>query len=118
MATAAVASQPPMPTGPVATPSFKPIINNVAAKRKLENAEFDPKQHLAYKEPESILSMENIGYSKDTGVSPMAVSQPFKLFSDECIQKFRDEVLSEETVKNCSRESTLAACQVRGYAPK
>ncbi|GAB1737645.1 hypothetical protein NU219Hw_g2060t1 [Hortaea werneckii] len=118
MATAAVASQPPMPTGPVAAPSFKPIINNAATKRKLEKAEFDPKKHLAYKEPESILSMENIGYSKDTGVSPMAVSQPFKLFSDECIQKFRDEVLSEETVKNCSRESTLAACQVRGYAPK
>ena len=62
--------------------------------------------------------MEDIGYSADTGVSPVAVSQPFRLFSTECIQKFRDEVLTDEVMKNCLYQSNLAACQLRGYATK
>lgn len=104
---------------PIKKSAFSPIIKtNAATKRKLETMNFDPKQHLAYEQPKDIIMMEDIGYAKDTGVSPVAVSQPFKLFSDECIQKFRDEVLSEETMRNCTYKSTLAPCQVRGYAPK
>lgn len=106
------AMQPSMPT------TFKPIIKNGATKRKLAGIDFDPKQHLAYQPPESIIMMKDIGYAEDTGVSPVAVSQPFQLFTPEAIQKFRDEVLSPDVMKNCFYKSSLAACQLRGYAPK
>lgn len=100
------------------TPSFKPIIDNLAAKRKLANVKFDPDQHLTFEEPESIVLMTDIGYSEKTGISPVAVSAPFRLFSTEAIQKFRDEALSDDALSNCSTSSNIAACHVRGFVPK
>ncbi|KAK5715297.1 hypothetical protein LTR17_016813 [Elasticomyces elasticus] len=114
MATASVMPMPGLPTA-----AFKPIIvQSQAMKRKLEHVDFTPREHLAFEEPESVLQMTDIGYSEDPGVSPVAVSQPFRLFTPECIQKFRDEVLSEEVLEKCSYKSNLAAMQLRGYAPK
>ena len=115
MASATVMAQPAMPM-----PTFKPIISNQTnvSKRKLQDISFDPREHLTYEQPEGVVMMEDIGYSANTGVSPVAVSQPFRLFSTECIQKFRDEVLTDEVMKNCLYQSNLAACQLRGYATK
>ena len=98
--------------------NFKPIIENHAVKRKLANVGFDPEQHLAYEEPENILMMTDIGYPEDTGISPVPVSQPFRLFSGEAIQKFRDEALSDEVMSKCFYNSNIAACHLRGYVPK
>ena len=114
MATADVMAQPGLPKT-----HFAPIIKGTATKRKLETTKtFDPTRHLAFEQPESVIMMEDIGFSKDTGVSPVAVSQPFRLFTPECIQKFRDEVLSEDVMSKCTVKSNLAACQIRGYAAK
>lgn len=114
MATATVMTQPGLPKA-----AFKPIIQtNASTKRKLETMHFDPQQHLAFEQPESVVMMKDIGYSETTGISPVAVSEPFRLFTTECIQKFRDEVLSDEVMKNYSVKSNIAACQLRGYAPK
>ena len=87
MATAAVQAQPVLPS-----PNFEPPVQDASRKRKLETTEFDANSHLAYKSPAPVLMMEDIGYAKDSGVSPVAVSQPFQLFSPEAIQKFREEV--------------------------
>jgi len=62
--------------------------------------------------------MKDIGYREDTGVSPVAVSQPFRLFSQEAVERFREEVLSDEVRAKYSYKSNLAPLQVRGYAPK
>ncbi|KAK5122458.1 hypothetical protein LTR85_004042 [Meristemomyces frigidus] len=113
MATATVLATPALPKA-----TFKPIIQNQNGKRKLQNVSFDPREHLTYEQPEGVIMMKDIGYSEDTGVSPVAVSQPFRLFSTECIQKFRDEVLSDQVMKDCLYKSNLAACQIRGYATK
>lgn len=113
MAAAAVQSQPSLPST-----TFQSPVQDASRKRKLETVNFDPKIHLAYSDPTPVTMMEDIGYSKDTGVSPVAVSQPFQLFSPEAIQKFRDEVLNPEVTKNCLYESNLAPAQIRGYAAK
>ena len=97
---------------------FKPIIESSAFKHKLDNVEFDPGQHLRYEPPKSTILMTGIGYKEDTGISPIAVSEPFRLFSTEAIQKFRDECLSDEVFANYSVRTNIAACQLRGYAPK
>ncbi|KAK6381895.1 hypothetical protein LTR65_010935 [Meristemomyces frigidus] len=106
-------TQPAMPKA-----TFKPIIQNQNVKRKLQNISFDPKEHLTYEQPKSVIMMKDIGYSEDTGISPVAVSEPFRLFSTECIQKFRDEALSDQVMQSCSFKSNLAPCSVRGYATK
>ncbi len=97
---------------------FKPIIESRAVKQRLENVEFDPAQHLAFEPPERVLMMTDIGYNEDIGISPVAVSEPFRLFTTEAIQKFRDECLSDEVFATCAVKSNIAACQLRGYAPK
>lgn len=113
MATAAVQAQPVLPS-----PNFEPPVQDASRKRKLETTEFDANSHLAYKSPAPVLMMEDIGYAKDSGVSPVAVSQPFQLFSPEAIQKFREEVFQPEVMQNYLYESNLAPAQIRGYAKK
>jgi hypothetical protein len=113
---AAVATQrvPALPR-----PNFKPIIEHVAVQKKTPSAiKFDPKKHLAYETPSKIVMMKDIGYSEDAGVSPVAVCEPFQLFTPEAIQEMRKEIFKPEVMENCSYSSNLAACQLRGYASR
>jgi len=78
---------------------------------------FDPDQHLKFQEPDKIWTMEEIGHA-NVGVSPIAVSNPFPLFTKEAIMQMRDEILSDAVQQNCKYQSNLAASQLRGFAPK
>nr|POE63485.1 hypothetical protein CFP56_04388 [Quercus suber] len=113
MAAADVMAMPVMPM-----PSYKPIIDRTVGSHQNNNIKFDPKEHLAFEPPSQVVMMKDIGYSETAGVSPVAVSQPFRLFSTKAIQRFRDEVLSPDVMSECLYRSNLAACQIRGYAPK
>ncbi|CAG8973396.1 hypothetical protein HYALB_00000159 [Hymenoscyphus albidus] len=88
--------------------------DNAAAFGKL----FSPSKHLAYEEPKQIHSMEDIGYPASNGISPVAVSEPFQLFSEEAINIMRSEILQKEVQDNYSFTSDIAPRQIRGYAPK
>ena len=80
--------------------------------------DFDAARHLTFEEPEVVM-MEDIGYPKDIGVSPVAVSKPFQLFSESAVRQMRREIF--DVRKNHPEhvfESNIAPCQVRGYAPK
>jgi hypothetical protein len=99
------------------------IINNdtsstSAQEHKVE--EFNPTTHLNFTPPERITMMTELGFSKDLGISPVAVSEPFQLFSHEAVQQLRREVLADdpELMANCGYASNIAASQLRGYAPK
>ncbi|KAI9818226.1 MAG: hypothetical protein M1827_000851 [Pycnora praestabilis] len=80
--------------------------------------QFDPARHLAFAPPAKIHMMRDIGYPEDIGVSPVAVSEPFSLFSQEAIKLMRAEVLSDAVKEHCTYSSDIAACQLRGFAPK
>ncbi|KAH7417237.1 hypothetical protein BKA64DRAFT_702018 [Cadophora sp. MPI-SDFR-AT-0126] len=88
--------------------------NGSAAVGKL----FRPIDHLAYEEPKHIHTMEELGFSENSGVSPVAVSEPFPLFSEEAIDIMRKEVLDPEVLEKFSYTSDIAPRQIRGYAPK
>lgn len=113
MATAAV-----LPVTSARKSSWKPIITETKSNVSINNAEFDPKRHLAFKAPSKIYTMEEIGLPKDSGISPIAVSEPFRLFSNEAVEKMRQEVLSPEVMENCQYSSNIAQCQLRGFANK
>lgn len=78
---------------------------------------FDPKKHLLQEAPDKCYTMEELGYRSDSGVSPIAVSNPFRLFTQEAVQLMREEVLSKEVQDGFSFSSDIAAKQIRGYAP-
>lgn len=98
--------------------AFQPIIHETATKRKAVNDEFDPKRHIEFKPPPEIILMKDLGFPEDTGVSPVAVSQPFQLFSQEAIHQMRAEVMNPKVMNECKFQSNIAACQIRGYAAK
>ncbi|KAL9077314.1 MAG: hypothetical protein Q9157_003408 [Trypethelium eluteriae] len=103
---------------PHARPSFEPIIKAAEAERKARGVvHFDPNRHLSFATPPEVFSMEDLGL-EGVGVSPVAVSQPFQLFSEEAVEQFRAEVLNPEVMTKCRFQSNLAACQLRGYSRK
>jgi hypothetical protein len=84
---------------------------------KPNHLSFHAKKHLKFTPPSKIFTMKEIGL-EDVGISPVAVSEPFPLFSEEAIQQIRAEVLSEDVWTNCQYSSNLAQCQLRGFCPE
>lgn len=76
---------------------------------------FDTEKHLNFKEPSKIWTMDEIGMN-DRGVSPVAVSEPFSLFTPEAIHQMRAEVLSKGVINNCLYSCELNDTMLRGFA--
>jgi hypothetical protein len=92
------------------------LLDNMAPKTPKAPA-FEPAKHLNFQPPNKTWTMEEIGFA-DKGVSPIAVSEPFPLFTTEAIKAMRAEVLSKPVWENCKYSSNLAKCQLRGFAPE
>ena len=89
-------------------PSFEPVIQLQQAPVGTGTEDFDPSRHLAYKPPSKVYTMKELGFSEEAGVSPIAVSEPFPLFTPEAVFRMRAEVLSKEVMANCQYSSNLA----------
>ncbi|EXJ60455.1 hypothetical protein A1O7_04608 [Cladophialophora yegresii CBS 114405] len=98
---------------------IKPII-----KEKLSSAStrsrpaFQPDTHLAYREAPKVLGMKDIGLPEDVGISPIAISEPFPLFTEEAVNIMRGEIFTNEVWENCMHSTEFAGCQLRGHCPK
>jgi hypothetical protein len=113
MAAAAV-----LPASVIVKPTWTPIILQPEVNKFVNNDDFDPSRHLAFQQPSKIYTMKDLGLPEDTGISPVAVSEPFQLFTEEAVMRMRKEVLNPEVLKNCQYSSNIAACQLRGFANK
>ena len=83
-----------------------------------EKKVFSPATHLIFDGPE-VFTMEHMGYSKDCGVSSIAFSNPFPLFSKEAVEQMRQEVFEvRENHKEHLFSSDIAPLQLRGYASR
>ena len=80
--------------------------------------DFDPKKHLNFKEPEKIFTMRELKLDHGDHVSPVAVSEPFQLFTEEAVERMRQEIFKPEIMANYQYSSNLAQCQLRGYAQR
>jgi len=83
-----------------------------------EHVTFDPSKHLKYNPPSKTYTMKELGYSDSRGVSPIGVSEPFPLFSEEAIKQMRAEALSDRVWTHYQYSSNIAQCQLRGFAPE
>ncbi|KAF2644254.1 hypothetical protein P280DRAFT_392920 [Massarina eburnea CBS 473.64] len=98
-------------------PQLTRVVEQPAAQTPVQHVtRFDPKKHLAGNVMPKVLGMTDLGYPADTGVSPVAVSEAFQLFTPEAIQIMREEISQPAVHGQCSFSSNLAACQLRGYA--
>ena len=77
---------------------------------------FNALTHLNYKPPNGVLTMKEIGL-EGRGISPIAASEPFPLFSQEAIQQMRAEIFSDECLEECQFTSTFSKFMVRGMGP-
>ena len=81
---------------------------------------FDPKQHIDFTPPSNVYTMGDIKLPEGTGVSPVAVSEPFQFFTSEAVHRMRAEVLSNQVWKTSRYSSNLSGgkSQLRGFASK
>lgn len=95
----------------------EPLLD-MAAMTASEKIAFSPEDHLNFTSTPRVFTMEDLGLSANTGISPVAVSEPFQLFTAEAVQRMRAEVLSKQVWENCQYSSNLSRCQLRGFAPE
>ena len=86
--------------------------------RTIGTDDFDPKKHLDFKAPERSYSMKELKLDRGDHVSPVAVSEPFQLFTEEAVERMRQEIFKPEIMTNYQYSSNLAQCQLRGYAER
>ncbi|KAL4727384.1 hypothetical protein ACLX1H_006296 [Fusarium chlamydosporum] len=58
--------------------------------------------------------MKEWGYGNQ-GISPIAGSDPFPLFTEATVKQVRRELLSEDVLKTCQYASSFTKNQIRGY---
>lgn len=108
----------PKVTGPTNLKAEKPtkaipqdLINEA---RKTQKVEFDAKKHLNFVPPTKTFSMKDFGY-EGQGVSEIAASEPFQLYTEEAVEQIRAELFSEAVLKDHQYQSTFAKNMIRGY---
>ena len=78
---------------------------------------FDPEAHLCIQAPRGLITLEELGLSGESAISPVAITQPFPLFSAECVKLMRADLFRREVVeKHASRSSFNGCYKIRGYS--
>jgi len=95
-----------------------------------QNYKFDPEKHLSYYSADPLdqhkyhetrrLTMAELGLTNKNQISPIGVSDPFPLFTDEATDIMKMECLRKDIFLKYARESFNSTsgmdCIVRGYA--
>ncbi|RYN51033.1 hypothetical protein AA0117_g13400, partial [Alternaria alternata] len=107
---------PPTPVAPlektVTRPSV-PLPKSLTEQNIMkERISFDPTVHLNYKTTPGVMTMKDIGY-EGYGISPVAVSEPFPLFTEDAINQMRAEAFTPEVLDNCLVSSSFAKHMIR-----
>jgi hypothetical protein len=104
---------------PVPSVKARPIINDqLIPASRINRPAFEPSKHLSYVEAPKTLSLDDLELSPPNAISPVAVSEPFPLFSEEAMRIMRSEIFTNEVWENCMWSTEFAGCQLRQHAPK
>lgn len=108
-----------MPTAVPSSMFGKPIIQDELKPRSAtQNVQFDPERHLAYTTAPKTYSMAEFGVISEKAISPVAISEPFPLFTEETVQAMRSEIFQQEVWDHCKWSTEFAHCQIRDYCEK
>lgn len=96
----------------------KPIIPVKSDLAPCDRVSFDPAKHIKFTPPSKVWTMQELDYPEGKGISPVGVSEPFPLFSEEAVKQMRAEILDETVWDKYKFSSNLSQCQLRGFAPE
>ncbi|EKV13329.1 2OG-Fe(II) oxygenase superfamily domain-containing protein [Penicillium digitatum] len=113
-------SGPPLVVGPTSKRATRPTNRLpqylIDAAKVDEKEQFDPKRHMSYEIPSKVYTMEEIGLAGQ-GISPIAVTAPFQLFTKEAIMQMRAEIFSDPVLRDCQYMSDFVKNTIRGMGP-
>ncbi|KAL1869040.1 hypothetical protein Plec18167_008043 [Paecilomyces lecythidis] len=108
---------PPTVVGPTTKKATRPTNklpeSLIDGAHVMEKETFDPKKHLNFQPPKRVYTMKEIGL-EGHGISPVAISEPFPLFTAAAIKQIRAEVFSEPVLRDCQYASSFAKNMIRG----
>ena len=111
----------PLVVGPINTTPLRPTNkiprHVIEAAQAIPAEEFDAKKYVNFEFPKRTYTMQDWGY-ENQGISPIAGSDPFPLFTEAAAKQVRREILSDDVLKTCQYTLTFTRNQVRGYTQK
>lgn len=106
-----------MGTATIQLPLADGLDNVKTAFPAADPATFDPEKHLCFQPPESCITLKELGLSEELAISPMAITQPFPLFTIEGVKEMRADLFRKEVVGKHGYRSTFKGCyKMRGYS--
>ncbi|KAH6879429.1 hypothetical protein B0T10DRAFT_566116 [Thelonectria olida] len=109
---------PPIVVGPTNKTAQRPTKllpkDLIETARAINKVDFDPKKHLNFFPPKRIFTMTEIGLEGE-GISDVASSEPFTLYTREAAQQIRREIFSEPVLEKCQYASSFCKNMIRGY---
>ncbi|KAL2687936.1 hypothetical protein Neosp_005506 [[Neocosmospora] mangrovei] len=106
-----------MAPAPTAPQEAAPVLPTSSRNKNSRSLSFDASKHLHFEAPSRVWSLQDLGYPDSQGISPIGVTEPFRLFSEEAIGEMRRELFTNKQIWSLHRfSSKYAECQLRGYA--
>jgi hypothetical protein len=109
-----------MATADVQLPASGPITNGLdkveMTLKAVQPAMFDPEKHLCFKAPENFVTLQELGLSEEKAISPVAITEPFPLFTIEGVKEMRADLFRKEIVGKYGAPTFQGCYKMRGYS--
>lgn len=79
-------------------------------------AAFDPQKDLVFEPPKSVLTLRDLMLSEENSCSPVAITQPFPLFSLDAVTRMRQDIFRPEIVLKHGQKIKEGIYKMRGYS--
>jgi hypothetical protein len=78
---------------------------------------FDPEKHMWYAPPERTITLAELNLNPSTANSPVAITTPFPLLTEEGVHALRADIFRPELVSKFGSLKYPGVYRVRGYGP-
>lgn len=103
----------PLPSVDQAFAKVEPLIISPLTP---EPERFDPARHLRFEPPKSIVTLKELLLSEKDAISPVAITEPFPLFTLEGVKQMRADLFRPEVVKAHGARHKTGCYKMRGYS--
>ncbi|OAP59152.1 hypothetical protein AYL99_06450 [Fonsecaea erecta] len=108
---AAETSVLPLPTVDHAFVKVEPLVSSPPAPVR-----FDPAKHMCFEPPKSIITLKELLLSEKDAISPVAITEPFPLFTLEGVKQMRADLFRKEVVNKHGNRTKKNCYKMRGYS--
>src|ERR1700753_464610 len=85
----------------VQNPAFQKVEPQVHdTPKSLQADHFDAKRHLAFEPPKEVYTLDELGLGPEGSISPVAITAPFPLLSNEGIRAPRADLFRHDILKH------------------